>query len=177
MAEDIVISNHAIQEGNRLLTADQVAAGFNRMVLDADYTRRQLADAGDWEKLAHGLQVFRNMKAQLDVLIRAIEDDCASHLPDKQVVVEGLGVIERRSTTSRKWDSENLLQHLVRMTLDPEFTGEVKYENVFNLVSVLKEVLPFTPSMAWRVTALRENNVPVDEFSETTYGRQTITIK
>jgi len=36
--------------------------------------------------------------------------------------------------------------------------------------------LPFTASLGWRVTALKEIDVPIDKFSETTYGRQTITI-
>lgn len=175
--EDIVIKSHAVEQAGRLITADEAIAGFGKLLLDADYARQQLAEAKDYASLAHGLRAFRNMKAQIDVLIRAIEDDVASLMPDKKVVVDNFGTLERRSTTTRKWDSENLLQHLVRMTLDPEFTGEVKYENVFDLIQVLKAVLPFTPSTAWRVTALRDNNVPVDEFCETTYGRQTVTIQ
>lgn len=175
--EDIVIKSVAIQQGGKIITAEQALANFGKLLLDADYARQQLAEQGDYVALAHGLRAFRDMKAQLDVLIRAIEDDVASLMPDKKVVVDNFGTLERRSTTSRKWDSENLLQHIVRMTLDPEFTGEVKYENVFDLIQVLKAVLPFTASTAWRVTALRDNDVPIDQFCETTYGRQTITIQ
>lgn len=175
--EDIVIKSVAIQQGGKIITAEQALASFGKLLLDADYARQQLAEQGDYVALAYGLRAFRDMKAQLDVLIRAIEDDVASLMPDKKVVVDNFGTLERRSTTSRKWDSENLLQHIVRMTLDPEFTGEVKYENVFDLIQVLKAVLPFTASTAWRVTALRDNDVPIDQFCDTTYGRQTITIQ
>lgn len=176
MTNELEINNFSVESPKVVTSTDTVVAVFNRMCLDADDLRAELAEAGNWEGLAHGLQAFRGMKAALDVVIRAIEDDCAAHLPDKKVVAEGLGVIERRSTTSRKWDSENLLQHIVRSTLDPEYTGEVAIENVFTLIQTLKAVLPFTASLGWRVTALKELDIPVDKFSETTYGRQTITI-
>ena len=179
MSEELIIGNMSVEmsnPGNSLVDADGLVRNFNRMLLDADEQRQMLADAHDWEKLAHGLASFRSMKAALDVLIRSIEDDVAAHLPDKKVPVQGLGLLERRSTVTRKWDSENLLQHIVRTTLDPEYTGEVVYENIYDLITTLKAVLPFTPSLGWRVTALKEIDVPIDKFSESTYGRQTITI-
>lgn len=173
---DIVTRSVAVQSGGKLVSAEEVVSTFGKVLLDAEYARQQLAEQNDYVALAHGLHAFRNMRAQLDILLRAIEDDVASLMPDKKVVIDNFATLERKSTTSRKWDSENLLQHIVRMALDPDFTGEIKYENVFDLIQLLKEVLPFTQSTGWRVTALREHNVPIDQFSETSYGRQTITI-
>jgi hypothetical protein len=43
-------------------------------------------------------------------------------------------------------------------------------------MKVLKEVLPMTASLGWRVTALREVGIDPEQYSETTYGRQTIQI-
>jgi hypothetical protein len=153
-----------------------IVASFSRVLLDADDIRAELAEQGDWLALAHGLDSFKRMKAELDILIRGIEDDCVRHLPHKKVVVEGFGTLERRSTTSRKWDSEGLLRYMVRDVLDPDRTGEIDYDRIWTLVEALQKALPLTASLGWRVTALKELNMPVDSFSETSYGRQTITI-
>lgn len=154
-----------------------IVASFSRALLDADGIREELAEQGDWLSLAHGLDSFKKMKAELDTLIRSIEDDCAAHLPQKKVVVVGFATLERRSTTSRKWDSEGLLRYMVRDVLDPDHTGEINYDRIWDLVEALQKALPFTASLGWRVTALKELNMPVDSFCETSYGRQTITIQ
>jgi hypothetical protein len=153
-----------------------VLQAFDQVLMLADQQRAKLADAGDWQSLAYGLAAFRDFKANLDTLMRAIEDDVAAHLPEKKVVVDNFGTIERRSATSRRWDSEGLLQYMVRDVLDPDHTGEVNYDRMWDLIEALKKALPFTASLGWRVTALKDLNMPVDLFSETTYGRQTITI-
>ena len=98
MSEELIIGNMSVEmgnPGNSLVDADGLVRNFNRMLLDADEQRQMLADARDWEKLAHGLASFRSMKAALDVLIRSIEDDVAAHLPDKKVPVQGLGLLGR----------------------------------------------------------------------------------
>jgi hypothetical protein len=165
-----------VVDGVSRLDSD-IVANFSRALLDADDMREELAEQGDWLSLAHGLDSFKRMKAELDILIRAIEDDCAAHLPQKKVVVEGFATLERRSTTSRKWDSEGLLRYMVRDVLDPDHTGEINYDRIWDLIEALQKALPLTASLGWRVTALKELNMPVDSFSETSYGRQTITIQ
>jgi hypothetical protein len=154
----------------------EIVKVFNRALLDADELRQELADAGDYTSLAYGLVAFKDLKANLDILVRAIEDDVAAHLPAKKHTIEGLGTFERRSTTSRKWDSEGLMQYMVRDVLDPDRTGEVNYDRIWDLIEALKAVLPLTASLGWRVTALKELGMPVDNFAETTYGRQTISV-
>jgi len=109
------------------------------------------------------------------VLMRA--DEHRSELAD-QGDWESLlhGLVERKSATTRRWDSEGLLQYMVRDVLDPERTGEVNYDRMWDLIEALKKALPFTASLGWRVTALKELGMPVDNFCEVNYGRQTITI-
>lgn len=153
-----------------------ILATFDKVLMEADTFRQQLADEGDWASLAHGLAAFRAFKTNLDILIRSIEDDVAANLPSKKVALEGVGVIERRSSTSRKWDSEALLAYMVRDILDPDRTGEVNYDRMWDLIEALKKALPFTASLGWRVTALKELGMPIDNFCQTTYGRQAITI-
>lgn len=149
---------------------------FNNVLLEMDKYRAELADSQQWQALAAGLVQLRAFKANLDTLIRAIEDDVCEIMPGKKQAVEGVGLLEKRSMNSRKWDSEGLLQYMVRDVLDPDRTGEVNYDRMWDLIEALKKALPFTASLGWRVTALRELGMPVDNFCETTYGRQSLTI-
>lgn len=161
--------------GDSVVALDTTAS-LQADLLRADDRRRELVAAGDWQTLTYGLVEFRKIKNDLDALVREVEENIASLLPEKKVALDGLGVIERRTASSRKWDSEGLLKDLVRATLDPEGTGEVHVQNVMNLIELLKKVLPLTGSLGWRVTPLREHGVAVDDYSETTYGRSTVQI-
>lgn len=153
-----------------------VFATMNQVLMHADKVRDQLADKGDWENLAHGLRSLRDFKANLDTLIRSVEDDVAANMPQKKIALEGVGLLERRAANQRKWDSEGLLQYMVRDVLDPDRTGEVNYDRMWDLIEALKKVIPFTASLGWRVTALKELGMPVDNFCETVPGRLTVTI-
>lgn len=90
--------------------------------------------------------------------------------------IDDVGTVERRTSSTRKWQSDDLLRHITRSTLDPQGTGEVSINNVVTLIDTLKAVLPFTASLGWRVTALKELGIDVAEYSEATYGRQTVQI-
>jgi hypothetical protein len=151
-------------------------AAMNDVLVQVDARRAELADDRDWQSLAHGLKALREFKANLDIVIRAVEDDVAAHMPEKKIPLEGVGLLERRAANQRRWDSEGLLQYMVRDVLDPDHTGEVNYDRMWDLIEALKKAIPFTASLGWRVTALKELNMPVDLFSETTPGRLTVTI-
>ena len=153
-----------------------VMAAMNDVLLQADARRAELADARDWQSLAHGLKVLREFKANFDILLRAVEDDVAAHMPEKKIPLEGVGLLERRGANQRRWDSEGLLQYMVRDVLDPDHTGEVNYDRMWDLIEALKAAIPFTASLGWRVTALKELGMPVDNFCETIPGRLTVTI-
>jgi hypothetical protein len=150
--------------------------GLRTALLHADTLRQELAERGDWNQLLYAIEGLRTLKADLDILLRSCEDDAARLLPEKKVVVDGIGMVERRTTSSRKWDSEPLLKDLCRMILDPGGTGEITAASVAQLMKVLKEVLPMTASLGWRVTALKAIGIDPEQYSETTYGRQTIQI-
>lgn len=153
-----------------------IIATFDRVLLEMDKYRADLADSKQWEALAAGLVQLRGFKANLDTLMRAIEDDVCELMPGKKQAVEGVGLLEKRSSTTRRWDSEGLLQYMVRDVLDPDRTGEVNYDRMWDLIEALKASLPLTASLGWRVTALKDLGMPIDNFCETNYGRQALSI-
>ena len=96
--------------------------------------------------------------------------------PDKLLELPGLPVMERRRGSTRKqWDSDAVLSRVVRHSLDPEGTGEYPtdpLEAVDRVVTGIKAAAPITPSMGWRVTALRSfmENDELDEYCSTEPG-------
>ena len=156
--------------------AQTTTTSLRQDLMKADERRAELFKQGDWETLAWVVNEARKVKADLDAFVRECEENVAALMPNKKEAVDGLGVIERRTTSSRKWESPELMRKLVRDILDPDRTGEVKVEQVMKLISTLEQVLPLTPSLGWRVTPLKENGVNIDAYSEVTYGRSNITI-
>lgn len=150
--------------------------GLRNAIMQADTGRAGLALAGDYTQLLKGLLYLKDIKADLDTLIRACEDDITTLMPEKKMFIDDVGTVERRTSSTRKWQSDDLLRHITRSTLDPQGTGEVSINNVVTLIDTLKAVLPFTASLGWRVTALKELGIDVTEYSEATYGRQTVQI-
>lgn len=150
--------------------------GLRNAIMQADTGRAGLAQAGDYTQLLKGLLYLKDIKADLDTLIRACEDDITTLMPEKKMFIDDVGTVERRTSSTRKWQSDDLLRHITRSTLDPQGTGEVSINNVVTLIDTLKAVLPFTASLGWRVTALKELGIDVSEYSEATYGRQTVQI-
>ena len=150
--------------------------GLRNAIMQADTGRAELASAGDYTQLLKGLLYLKDIKADLDTLIRACEDDITSLMPEKKMFIDDVGTVERRTSSTRKWQSDDLLRHITRSTLDPQGTGEVSINNVVTLIDTLKAVLPFTASLGWRVTALKEIGIDVSEYSEATHGRQTVQI-
>lgn len=163
-------------KANSGLAARDATQSIQQDIMKADDLRAALVKEGDWQSLAWIVNEIRKVKADLDALVRECEENVAAMMPNKKETIDGLGVIERRTTSSRKWESPELLRHLVRSTLDPERTGEVKVEQIMRLIATLEEVLPLTSSLGWRVTPLREHGIDPDFYSETTYGRSNIQI-
>lgn len=157
-------------------TALESTNGFRDALAVADTMRADLALAGDWHTLASALNYLKDLKRDLDTLIRATEDDIVGLLPDKKVVVEGIGTLEKKSVVTRKWESEDLLKYLCRTTLDPDGTGEIDPSNVVKLMDVLRKVLPLTSSLGWRATALKDLGVDDEQFCEKTYGRTGLAV-
>lgn len=155
-------------------------AGLREAIMAADAERAVLAERGDVDALAFGLVGLRALRADLAELARAVEDDVARLMPAKTVTVDGVGTLERRrSNVRRQWESEALARVVVlRALVDPE-TGEMPsspMEAAERAVAALMACAPFTASMGWRVTALRDHGIDVDQYHESTPGRTTVTV-
>lgn len=153
-------------------------AQLRHLVLALDDRRAALAEAGDLHRLAEGLAQLRTINGDLQQLARHVEDNVAALMPDKQVEIPGVGVIERRrGTDRRKWQSEDLLRTLIRDELD-DGTGELPSpaETLDRVLGVVTACMPVTGSLGWRVTALRERGIDPDEWAECTPGRVSVQI-
>lgn len=139
---------------------------LDHMVADID----RLADAGDLEGLTAGFSALDAfLKAARDVRNHA-EDHITTLMPQNKVNLHDQFTLERHTNRNHKWQSEDLLRHLVGDTLvDPE-TGENVYERLVACV-------PFTPSLSWRAGALRDHGIDPDEWREATSSRKTVTVK
>ena len=156
------------------ITGDVIVA-FHNALMEMDDYRAELAEAGNWESLCYGLTNLIAFKQNLVALIEAIQVDVYELMPDKKVVIEGLGVFEKRRSNTKKWESERLLNDIVNSKLN-NGTGEITPTDVFELVDTLKRVMPITPSMGWRVTELKKENIDTDNYCDVAWGRPTITV-
>ena len=142
-----------------------------------DDQRKQLAEAGDLDALAHGWNQIRPLLADLRGLADAIEADIAGLMPSKTHEVPGVGVLERRRGTSRKaWDWDQLLPLLIRLHVDPDGTGEIPgpAEVIDRMRGLIEDVIGVTPSKGPRVRSLRDLGIDPDEYAETSPGRTSI---
>ncbi len=162
---DIVRHNHFLERSDGSLRG---------AILQADDLRQELATKGEWIQLTFAIEGLRKIKADLDTLLRECENDVARLMPEKKVYIDGLGEIERRTTITRKWESEELLENICRLALTDRDTGEVPMELLSRVTALLKASLPVTASLNWRVTGLQSLDIDPDEFSDKTFGRQTI---
>lgn len=150
--------------------------GLRNALMTADTGRQQLAEQGDYPQLLAAYQYLKTIKADIDTLMRATEDDIVRLLPEKKQFVDGVGTVEKRTSATRKWQSEDLMRDLCRASLDPNGTGEISLTNVATMLENLKKVLPLTASLGWRVTALKELGINPDTYGEATYNRTSIQI-
>ena len=160
--------------GSLEASTSDIVRMFNNVLLQLDDVRQELAEAGDYESLAHGLKNLIDFRNNLIAVIQMIEKNLYDLLPEKKQVIDGVGMVEKRRSSTKKWDSEKLLNDIVRRGLD-NGTGEITPTDIFNLVDTLKRVLPITASLGWRVTELRKIVDP-DFYCETSWGRPTIQV-
>lgn len=145
-------------------------------VAQLDDQRKELAEAGEYERLIYGLAALVPLLRDLRELERALKQDIAELLPEKRVEVEGVGVVERRTSTSYKgWQSEDLLREIVQSCSTVDENGEL-HTDPERLIAVLKQAVPFTGSLGWRVGVLRDLGFDVDEWSTSTPGPATVQI-
>lgn len=148
---------------------------FNNALMQMDDYRVKLHEELDYESLSHGLVNLIEFRNNLTALIQAIENNLYEILPDKKNPIEGVGIIEKRRSNTKKWDSERLINDIVRSKLDTG-TGEISPTDVFGLIETLKKVLPLTASLGWRSNALKEENIDTEQYCDITWGRPTVTV-
>ena len=152
-------------------------AELRRAIAAVDAERVALHEAGEVDDLARGLAAIKILMSDLRMLADATEANVAELMPSKRHEIEGLGTLERRKGTDRKaWEWESLWPLLVRLTLDPDGTGELPDlpTTVASLTSLTQEVIGLTPSKQPRVTALRAMGVDPDDWCDATPGRVTV---
>lgn len=132
------------------------------LTVDIDGTDDDLAHSLD--SIDQAISVLREARSEL---AQTLFDRHGHHTFD----VTGLGRVEiRRGRNRTKWDTESLLQHVLRSgRLDVE-TGEMVEE------SPLSKVLEVWNLGAPRTTKLKERNIQADEFCESALGSPQVSI-
>lgn len=132
---------------------------------------------GDVETLARLHVQLAEDKHRLALCSRAVEERLAEVMP-KRVELDGLPVIERRQGATRKqWQSEDLLDLLLRRaSFDDDGTLRDSTEIRDRVRAELVACVPFTGSLGWRVTALKERDIDPDEWCESQPGRVSVQI-
>ncbi len=161
-------------------TPVDVVDAIRAAIAAADETRARLEALGDWKGLAVGLDQVRALKRDLALLESTVTRSLAEVMPSRQEEVPGLGVIERQRAKSRRWpDPQGVLMAVVRSELDPDGTGELPgdpVEVMARIVDAVAECAPLTPSMNWRLGALRRRGIDPDAWAETTESHWSVRI-
>lgn len=184
-------NRHDVYPVERLTVADDtlpvpaapvpdVMGAIRQAIMRADETRAALEAAGDWQALAGGLDQVRTLKRDLSLLESTIARSVAATMPDRKAEVDGLGVVERQRSLTRRWpEPERVLDAVVRSALDPDGTGEIPTDPVEVMAKIVGAVLacaPMTPSMNWRLGELRRRGIDPDAYAETTRADWSVRI-
>lgn len=145
-----------------------------------DTAAQDAITTGDVEELAAMHVELARFAADLRMICRAVEQRLADVMPDKTIELDGLPVLERRRGTKRNhWHSDELVKLLVHRAIDPDEDGVIPgtiTEAVERTTDLLTRCAPFTPSMGWRVTALKALDIDPDEWCETAPGPVSVQI-
>jgi hypothetical protein len=161
-------------------TLPDIVEGWRGYVEALHTQAGELAAAGETGMLAFGLDRVRELRRVLGDLERAVEGHVAGLMDGKTETIDGLGTLERRKGTDRKaWQSDDLLRRVVHSMpwVDPE-TGEMLERDLLvdAVLEAISACVPITPSLGWRVTALKARGIDPDEWCESKPGRTSVQI-
>lgn len=130
-----------------------------------------LAEQGDVDSLAVGYAQLKDIIGDLRLVLQTVESHIIENSGDKAFLVEGVGQFEiMRKSPSRRWDSLSLLSRIVREAVVDKDTGELPTDDemaaVQRVVDAVTTAAPFTSSLGWRVTALRNAGIDIDDYCE-----------
>lgn len=131
----------------------------------------------DVEELARFMCTVDDLYRMISDVRSAVTSAYVSHAP-KLVELPDLPPLEVKYGAKRnKWQSEALLTSIIgRAIIDAngELLGPVEMRD--RIEAEVSACVPITPSLGWRVTALRERGFDPDEWSESAPGRASVLI-
>jgi len=150
--------------------APDALTALRRGVVELDVQRAELAEQGEWGRLAAGLAALRTLRRDLSELERAVEQDVARLIPSKAEFVDGVGTLTVATDVRRsQWKTDDLAVMVVARAME---AGECGHP-----MDVVKLILAGAQVSGWRVTWMRERGLDPDEFCETEFGRKTVRIQ
>lgn len=162
-----VLAATSVAHAREVDTLRDLTAGLLALADQAD----QLAEQGNLAALGDGLGRLREFRKAVTDLERHIESHVANLMTGDVVNLDDEVTLERRRGNVRKrWQSEDLLRHLVGDRLINPDTGENVYET-------LTACLPLTSSLSWRAGALRERGVSPDDWCVSEPGRVSVAVQ
>jgi hypothetical protein len=122
------------------------------------------------EELVQGLLTAREMASYCRGIAGQVERAVAAAMPDKKMVVPGVGVLERRVEISRKeFDVPRIAGRVVRAALDrrldPE-TGELRCDEA----TAVLEAFMLACRPEWRVGGLKDLGIDIDQYCTKEFG-------
>lgn len=134
--------------------------------LAADIEQNYDAAPLNRDEKVHLLCYLRDLRADLAVFAKRVENDLLADAGERRWVVDGLGEVEVKKRTKRsRWHSDDLTRVVVARALDERILDDVtgEYEAAHEAVA---RVLSECSRPAWRVMPLRARGIQVDEFCE-----------
>jgi hypothetical protein len=137
--------------------------------------------ADEPDGLARALHLVQRMRGDLDLLVSTITEHLFTAMPDKTMVIEGVGLIEKRyGTANTNWDQDRcweLVADSARRNWAATHDGELPPPEVCTAIDeTVHEARELHAAGGWKKTALRERGVDPDDVSEQSYGRKSIQI-
>lgn len=140
---------------------------INQWVLNMDDQRKALVEAGDYESLADGFDLLDRIIRQLRTLKDSVGHDAAQLLPKKWVEVDGLGTVEKATTSkTTRWEHDEVTKAVLEAGWD-----EISHPN--DVAALLRRVAGIS---YWRVGELQKLGLDANEFREVEPGRPTIRV-
>lgn len=145
--------------------------------LDAEVEAHQDEPDG----LARALHLVQRMRGDLDLLVSGITEYLFRAMPDKTMVVDGVGTVEKRyGTANTNWDQDRcwqLVADSVRQAWAQDHDGELPPPEVCTAIdNTVSEARELHAAGGWKKTALKARGVDPEEVSEQTWGKRSITI-
>jgi hypothetical protein len=108
------------------------------------------------DDMARWLQDALDARKALSILIGDVEQELAARMPDKQMEVPGVGLIERSKKAKRStWDSDALYREIRRRP---------------DALDVFERCAPLTGSLGWRKSELRKAGIDPDDYCSTEWS-------